>query len=156
MKEVSIRWFQYCLINCIIPTNLYLCKIQAKSSNTCTFCTSHVETIGHLFFECHLVRKVWVCFEKRLFERCKFVLKLTMENVLFGISPIKYNKALNTLIIWIKWMIYKIKLAGIRLMPQKILNELKNYFLYEKAILCENMKQVYFEKCWSNFINLFD
>lgn len=48
-KETKIQWFQYKILNRIIPTNYNLKKIGIKNCEICSLCKQHREDIEHLF-----------------------------------------------------------------------------------------------------------
>ena len=62
-----------------------------------------------------------------------------------GITPTKFNKTLDSLIIRLKWIIFETKLARIRFISQKAYNQDESNNVNYKAILGENIKQNLFE-----------
>ena len=51
----KLRSFLYKFITRIISTNVFLYKYKIKPSNICDFCSSYLETLQHLFWECQFV-----------------------------------------------------------------------------------------------------
>ena len=55
-KENKVQNFQYNFIHRNIATNKYLLKCSLGASSLSTFCNMAVESINHLFLECHLIQ----------------------------------------------------------------------------------------------------
>ena len=53
-KDPKLQWFQFKINHRIIGTNHLLNKMGIKQDNICTFCQNEVETIEHLFYDCHI------------------------------------------------------------------------------------------------------
>ena len=53
------RSFQFRLIHRALVTNILLCKWGMMSSDQCSFCGMHTETIIHLLCECVQVKELW-------------------------------------------------------------------------------------------------
>ena len=58
-NDISLRWFHYRILNRIIGNNLLLFKMGVLDSDSCTFCSSHPETISHLFYSCSVTSDFW-------------------------------------------------------------------------------------------------
>ena len=60
-KDNKLQNFQYNFIHRLIATNkyVYLLKCKYAPSSLCTFCNMAVESIDHLFWECHLIQPFW-------------------------------------------------------------------------------------------------
>ena len=56
-KNTYIQTFHFRLISRIIATNKFLQIIGKTEDNSCTFCSSEVETINHLFWGCRVVQR---------------------------------------------------------------------------------------------------
>ena len=54
------RSFQYRILQRAIVTNIQLSKWGLVSSDNCSFCAEHQETMVHLFVECEEVKRIWV------------------------------------------------------------------------------------------------
>ena len=57
--DTKLREFQYKFITRIIPTNTFLYKCNISNSSLCEFCCRDVETVKHLFWECHYAQHFW-------------------------------------------------------------------------------------------------
>ena len=112
-QDTQLRWFQYRILNRILPTQkyLYLCKIL--DSPLCNFCNNEAQTIEHLLYECPPVTKFWSDFQKQVIEKCHHVtnLKLDKALILFGVKEgVKTDVVFDFLILFAKYFIYKCKL----------------------------------------------
>ena len=58
-KENKLQNFQYNFVHRNITTNKYLLKCKYTESSLCSFCNMAIETIDHLFWECHFVQYFW-------------------------------------------------------------------------------------------------
>ena len=81
-KDNKIKELQYKILHRYIPTNKLLFQMGKVTSNKCTFCEMHTETIEHLFFECHFVRNIWFEIEHRLYLIDNMRICLTAPDVL--------------------------------------------------------------------------
>ena len=74
----------------------------------CTFCDSAIETYEHLFWECHIIERLWA----ELFKLCDFkgieVYKTVNHILLLGIHD-KPQHVVNYLVIIIKQYIYSLR-----------------------------------------------
>ena len=50
-KSTKLVNFQFRFLHRILPTNLFLTKINIKQDPSCSFCTNHPENLIHLFWE---------------------------------------------------------------------------------------------------------
>lgn len=62
-QESKLHWLQFQILHRIVPTNKYLFKIKKAESPVCTFCKRDEESIGHLFYECTIVKELWSAVE---------------------------------------------------------------------------------------------
>lgn len=57
--DTKSRVFQYKFLNDLLVNNYWLCKWNLKDTDKCSFCQSHVETLEHIFWNCHYVQDFW-------------------------------------------------------------------------------------------------
>ena len=92
-QEVKLRWFQYRILNRILPTNCFAYKLKLIDSESCTFCNETKENVVHLFWECKIVQNFWTHYVNWLTKYCNHIcnLKLSRELVIFGfIKPSRF------------------------------------------------------------------
>ena len=95
----KLRKFQFKTFNKILYTNDLLYKIGKVESSLCDFYQNNLETIEHLLFYCHFVKRFWN--EVYVLLNAKNILSkpLKIEKVIFGICEDKPNVLLANLII---------------------------------------------------------
>ena len=107
--DTTLRSFQYKFLMRIIPTNKLLYKYKYVQSSLCSLCNSSIESLEHLFWECCKVQPLW----KKLnsFIKSKSInIILTKDTALLSItSNSPFKSICNTLIILMKYFIFKNK-----------------------------------------------
>ena len=154
--DPKIKWMQYSIIYRILPTNSYLTKIKIKTSNTCDTCKSCPETIEHLFWECVHSNVMWNNLKQWINDSTKTKISFTLNSVLLGIQKQKYNQAMNSIIMYTKYYIYrckKLKKIPNFILLQKFLTE--NYKM-EKYIAYRDQNVPKFLEKWGIYNRLFE
>ena len=67
-KETKLVEFQIKVLHRILPTNKWLYKCKLTNTATCSFCLLQIETIEHLFWECTIVKNLWLKLDDWLSE----------------------------------------------------------------------------------------
>ena len=151
--DVKLRWFQYRIVHRIISTNTFLYTIGIAESPLCTFCEELPETIIHLFLECGVVNTcvretlTWLGSEER-----EMATVLDIDIVLG--KPSRKYKTLNTILILLKYYIYKCRARQHLPTLDGCKQEVKDYFFLEEFIQKKNMKSEVFQKQWHDFIDI--
>ena len=57
--DTKSRKFQYKLLNRLLVTNTFLCKIGIIPSSACSLCGESDELLEHLFLSCHYNKNFW-------------------------------------------------------------------------------------------------
>ena len=60
--DTKLRTFQYKYIMRIVPNNKFLYNCNISNTSLCDFCSMHIETNKHLFWECQVTRTFWTDF----------------------------------------------------------------------------------------------
>ena len=102
--------FQYRLLMRSIVTNRQLKHWGIKESNTCTFCSNHVETIEHLFFCCEYVQELWA----RILKHFAKIDKFTVDSVLLNCIHDNPHNIANFVCLATKQYIYRQRCFGKR------------------------------------------
>ena len=63
-KSTKLVNFQFRFLHRILPTNLFLTKINIKQDPSCSFCTNHPENLIHLFWNCKQVNLMTIDYSK--------------------------------------------------------------------------------------------
>ena len=149
-KDVQLRWFQYRLINRIIPTERYLYITKIKDDPICSFCQEEEQNICHLFFECNVVFDFWMKFERLVKEKCIHCNNVTIDKELVILGH-KNNFMSDTVFDFIlllaKFYIYKMNLDKNFPTLENFVNYLKKRYVLEKYVAgIENNAK--FEHMW--------
>ena len=114
-KDNIIKEFQYKLLNRILPTNNLLFKMDKTDSNKCSFCNLYKESIVHLFYDCLIVKNLWLIVEQALERVDGIVRELTCKDIILGYqlqnSP-KLNVIINNVILHVKFYVWKCKILN--------------------------------------------
>ena len=81
--DIKLRNFQYKYLFRIIPTNKRLFTQNIANSNLCDFCSTDIETIQHLFWECNQVQIFWNSFHNFV-NSTHIRMNLNFRTVSFG------------------------------------------------------------------------
>ena len=136
-KDVQLRWFQYRVINRIIPTERYLYITKIKEDPICSFCHEEEQNICHLFFECDIVFNFWMKLERLFKEKCIHCNNISLDKELV-ILGYKKNFISDTVFDFIlllaKFYIYKMKLDEKFPTLENFINYLKKRYILEKYV----------------------
>ena len=156
--DPQLKWFQASIIHRILPTNKYLHLCKLTHSPLCVFCNSHVETLNHLFWNCNLVQAFWKELIKTIQEKCTHCdrLNLSEELILFGKSENVYtDKAIDSILLYAKYFVYKCKLQGKRPLIDQCMSELKHRVIIEKVLASRTGKLSIFKDKWKLYADMF-
>ena len=104
--DVKLRNFQYKYIFRIIPTNKRLFIQNIVNSNLCDFCSMHIETIQHLFWECNYVQTFWNKLH-RFLQNTNIGIEMNYKVISFGICNKDENDDIkNFVIFYAKYFIF--------------------------------------------------
>ena len=107
--DTKLREFQYKFITRIIPTNTFLYKCNISNSSLCEFCCRDVETVKHLFWDCHYAQHFWSQLTTFLAES-NMTVDFNYKLVCFGKANHQNKEILiNFIIISAKYYIFKNK-----------------------------------------------
>ena len=85
-KETRLRELQWKLLHNIYPTNILLAKIKVKPNNKCSLCPDEVDYVEHFFYECPSIKIFWKQVEGEILRLTAHKVKLTAQDVLFGLQ----------------------------------------------------------------------
>ncbi len=145
-SNTSLQQFYYFLVHRVIPTRKYLFqqKVQDITSDKCEYC-NEIDTIEHAFFECPVVLKLWCKMQKWLRSNSDFVLKLSVNNILFLSDG---NNTENIIRLSILYYIYKCRINGNTLLYLGAINDLKQLICVDYFIARKEQAMEWFSKRW--------
>ena len=80
-SDFELRWFQYRLLQRILPTNRLLYLYRLVDKDECTFCPGIPETNIHAFWHCRQTKNFWVQFKTLLGLREELDLKTIITGI---------------------------------------------------------------------------
>ena len=153
--ESKYKWFQYRIVTRILGTNRLLHKMHIAASDLCTFCRKEPETIIHLFCKCENVIPLWQSLRDLILSNYAKVLILNDLTILFGLFNDQSEKAINKLIIWLKFFIYRNKYNFTGLKFSLFMREVSFYLNVEFYIAKTHDKLNDFFNEWEGWIDTF-
>ena len=114
---------------------------------------------NHLFWDCNFVQSFWNDLVKKLQEKCTHCdrLNLCQELILFGITELIYtDKAIDSILLYAKYFVYKCKLQERRPQLDHFISELKHRIIVEKALSYRIGKLNVFNDKWRLYSEMVD
>ena len=150
--DSKLRWFQFRIINNILPTNDWLYRINLKDNDECVFCHREKETILHIFANCEEVNLLWHSVQ----DYFDILPDLTPFIKMYGFINTEADNfvIINQIILIVKYYVYKCKISESRLSFIAIKNMLvdvrKLEYFYAKR---KSKEGLHFTK-WNPILNL--
>ena len=127
------REFQYKLIHGVLYTKEQLFKFGFVGNNLCSLCQQEIETYVHVFLHCKKVEDIWknVITHYDLTE----IRNMAWEDIFVGLSGSSFRiKFVNSLIIMLKYIIFKSRTTGTLPSFNKIQKTFLEYINAEKKL----------------------
>ena len=102
-KNTKLQAFQYKLLHRCTITNSKLFYFGIKPTKACTFCSLYSETIVHLFWDCLVVKSLWLEVAEWYKDITNVSINMNSELIILNGSACK---TVNSLIIEAKYYIY--------------------------------------------------
>ena len=131
-KNTYLQAFHFRLISRIIPTRDFLHKVGISNNSICTFCTSSVETLTHLFWDCEHTKIFITHIKQKLVQMFNTAYNVEKETWFFP-NLDECSELEITITTIAKVTIYKAQLKNIPVSINHFLNLLK--LEVEKEIL---------------------
>ena len=154
-KDNKLIWLQFRITHNILTTNRSVSKFNHQQCHLCQFCSSHSETIHHLFWQCRKTKRFWEDLSNLINKRCLHAYKFKFEEkyILFCLNEkIHTDKTCDFIALNAKLYIYKCKVQHIELNINIFISNLYHRYKIEKYI---NKNSVSFRNAWGPYINLF-
>ena len=151
-RDTKLQWFQYRLINRILPikTYMYLKKVGLLENDLCSLCGELNENIQHVFFYCNKSKNLWFRLEQFIYDKINKDIVFNLKDILFGLPSDAFNPV-NFIVLVSKVYIYLCCKRGDDLNIFALLN-----FINKKYNVEKNMQFHNFSKKWSEWSNIFD
>ena len=108
-------------------------------------------TIEHIFWECSKTQEFLITFEEKL-DSLHISINYNKSTFLLGFYENGIgNIAKNTILIWLKYYIYKTKMQKGNLNINIAVNHLKMYYLHTKTSFMIENKYDYFKQNWDPY-----
>ena len=133
------REFQYKLIHGVIYTKEQLFKYGFVGNNLCSFCQQELETYEHVFLNCKKVKDIWTILIT--YYDLKEIRNMAWEDIFVGLSGVSIRiKFVNSLIIMLKYIIFKSRSTGTLPSFNKIQKTFSEYINTEKELATKRGK----------------
>ena len=123
----KLRSFQYRLISTAILTNIRLYHMGIKDSKICDYCEC-LETLTHLFWECPHTKKLWNYVKELI------AMQITKEDMIVNDIQNRHTSAINAIILFTKYYIFKAKCNDERISVISLRNYIINGIEIEEGI----------------------
>ena len=151
LVSTRLKWFQTRINHRILGTNWLLNKINNNFNPNCSFCQDEIETIEHLFWECHYVRRLIHLFLQTLKNK-NINLNLTKQSFIFGdFDNIALSSSSTVVTIWTKYYIYKSKTTNVKPSLIALQKYLGISYSVEKSQSIMRCQQEAFTKVWKSW-----
>ena len=80
----SFRWLQYKVLNNILGTKLYRCKVKLGDNPLCLLCSQVNERTMHLFAACETVHIFWQNLKELIFAGNWLIFNIDYTSMIFG------------------------------------------------------------------------
>jgi len=153
--DTKLQWFQYRIINRILPIKDYLKKIDVSQDDLCSFCGIHIEDMQHLFFYCDKSRDIWINLENIINNKTSINVSFSLKEILFGL-PASVFTPLNYIILVTKYYLYSCSKRRENVHIFALMNYLRDKYCIEKYIAQRNMKSNKFLVKWGIWKTIFE
>lgn len=137
----------------MLGTNRLLQLMGLSDSDSCTFCHISIETISHLFWECHHIDSFWRSLKQWINTNFRDVfMNWSKSDTILGNRAV--NKQSNILLLLAKQFIFKSKLKKHLPNLDNFKPVLKSYILSERYYAIQSGSNDKFMKLWGNFASL--
>jgi hypothetical protein len=146
-KCTKLQHFQFKLLHRITATNKLLFKMKLKTSDKCSFCKTHVESILHLFVECTIIKQFWNEMERWVGELTGIRVNFSPKSILFG-NP-EGLCILDLISLIGKQYIFACKVTDCHPRLTIMKAKIKDHYNREKIIAIHGQSMPRFEAKWS-------
>ena len=150
----NLRAFQFKFLHRILPTNHLLKIWQIKDSDTCSFCGQDIETLMHLFYNCHITRNFWLQVKEWIRSESGITFDFNVTDVMMLTINETIPMALLNVLLIAKVFIYKCKQSGSIPFIFNFDTYISQYIKIEESIAKKRDRILYHYKKWQMFDRL--
>ena len=151
--DISLRYFQYKIMNGICYMNRHLFKMKISNSDLCSFCGKEQETLLHFFIECRYSKAIWEATQNWL-STAHSVPPFSKQNILLGFTE-QRNDVLTLITVLIKQQLFICRCNNKFPVFSKIVKHITQYYNDEKYLYAINNNKEKFQKRWCLLETLF-
>ena len=122
--------FQFKILHRILCTNSLLYKCKLKETQLCTFCNESKETVLHLFWDCSVVKTLWLELSEHFQRLCGIMIPMSHIHIILGSELL--DSSINLFFVLIKYYIYSCRIRSSLPSLTGALNMLKQSYNIEK------------------------
>ena len=151
--SVTLRYFQYRIVNRILTTNYMRSKWNKEIDEKCVFCKRKTETVVHMLFECPQVMQLWQALIRWIKYFWKIDLKLNLSIVILNNYDGEEKWLINTVILIMKRYVYVSKCMENQLSFQAYIVQVTETCRTEKYAAIKYDRIKVFNKKWKKFLS---
>ena len=142
------RNFQYKCLNNILFLNHSLHRMGFTESPLCSYCSSHNETMQHLFLDCEFSKVLWLDI-KNHFANILTIPDLTLQSAILGFFDVdKDSLALNNILLIYKLCLYRFRDKKVPNFTIFLKNLREREFLERQIVLGNANKLLFHNNKW--------
>ena len=150
-KSSYLRYLHYKIVTRTVTTKTFLYITNIAENNTCTFCSSEVETIYHLFWECPVTQTLIQNISREIYDKYKINFQHNKQSWFF---PQDIDELQTLVITLTKAVIYKAWSNNEKPSLSHMINSLRSEIQKEMYASKVNNKQNDFENKWKTLKNI--
>ena len=152
--DTYTQYFQYKIVHNYLAVNQKLYKWKLIDSPRCSYCSTDVETIEHLFCDCHLTRSFYFKVQQWCASFDLVLPELNVLNVLYGLIPTGRDTLLiNTLLMLYKKIVFSCKSKNSKLLLVTFKVMVKELEIVEKNISKLLNKSMKHKNKWKKYLS---
>ena len=127
------REFQYMLLHEVIYTKVHLSRFGFVGNSLCSYCHQETETYKHVFLQCQIIKDIWK--DMIIYYDLIEIQNMDWADIFVGLPGSSVRiKFVNSLIILLKYVIFKSRTTGILPSFNTIQKQLLEYMNQEKKL----------------------
>lgn len=150
--DTYTRCFQFKILNNCLYLNKDLFRFKLIPLPNCSFCSTHTESVDHLFIECMESKNFYFQIKTWLYQFDIILPELNIANIILGVESKKCEALINQILIIYKLLLYKYRSQGKIPTLHLFLNHLRLTQTIEYKIALKRGKLVNHLSKWEKLI----